>query len=100
MTNLVGLNDAVFQEAMEELRNRSRSRIYQTDFAAWLSDVMHERMYGKMAEISHDVLFGKKPRTLVKSANGTGKTHSAARWVLWWITAFPKDCLLYTSRRG
>lgn len=82
---------AVFDAAVQELTERSKKSLYQRDFAAWLSDVMHERMYDKMAEISHDVLFGPKPRTLVKSANGTGKTHSAARWVLWWITAFPKD---------
>lgn len=67
------LNDDVYNAAVEELRERSKKAIYQRDFAAWLADVMHERMYQKMAEISHDVLFGPKPRTLVKSANGTGK---------------------------
>lgn len=85
------LDSSVFDAALEELREKSKKHIYQRDFAAWLSDVMGERMYGKMAEISEDVLFGNKPRTLVKSANGTGKTHSAARWGLWWITAFSKD---------
>lgn len=81
----------VFDAALEELREKSKKHLYQRDFTAWLSDVLGERMYEKMAEISHDVLFGAKPRTLVKSANGTGKTHSAARWALWWITAFPKE---------
>ena len=85
------LNPAVFDSAMDELRAKSRKALYQRDFAAWLSDVLNERMYDKMAEISEDVLFAPKPRTLVKSANGTGKTHSAARWALWWITAFPKE---------
>ncbi|MDF2506235.1 MAG: hypothetical protein K0Q52_94 [Microbacterium sp.] len=85
------LDTAVFDAAMDEIRQRSKKALYQRDFAAWLSDVLGERMYDKMAEVSDDVLFGKHPRTLVKSANGTGKTHSAARWVMWWVTAFPKE---------
>lgn len=80
-----------YDAALEELREKSKKRLYQRDFAAWLNDVMGERMYEKMAEISHDVLFADKPRTLVKSGNGSGKTHSAARWVLYWITAFDKE---------
>lgn len=85
------LDPAVFDAAMAEIRERSKKSLYQRDFAAWLSDVLGERMYEKMAGISEDVLFGQHPRTLVKSANGTGKTHSAARWALWWITAWPKE---------
>ncbi|UOE45979.1 hypothetical protein [Agromyces larvae] len=85
------LDNTVFDAAIAEIQQRSRKALYQRDFAAWLSDVLGERMYEKMAEISDEVLFGKHPRTLVKSANGTGKTHSAARWALWWITAFPKE---------
>lgn len=85
------LDSTVFDAAIAELQEKSRKSLYQRDFAAWLYDVLGERMYDKMAEISEDVLFGKSPRTLVKSANGTGKTHSAARWVLWWITAFAKE---------
>lgn len=85
------LSPVVFDAALDELREKSKKHLYQRDFAAWLWDVLGERMYEKMAEISEDVLFGPKPRTLVKSANGTGKTHSAARWALWWVTAFPKE---------
>lgn len=85
------LDSRIFDAAMDELAQKSKKALYQRDFEAWLADVLHERMYQKMAEVSHDVLFGKHPRTLVKSANGTGKTHSAARWVMWWVTAFPKE---------
>lgn len=85
------LDPRAFDEAIQELSQKSRKAVYQRDFAAWLADTLGERMYGKMAEISEDVLFSPIPRTLVKSANGTGKTHSAARWALWWITAFPKE---------
>lgn len=89
MTHL--LSPRSFDLAIQEMSEKSRKRIYQTDFAAWLSDVLGERMYEKMAAISDDVLFGRHPRTLVKSSNGSGKTHSAARWALWWITAWPKE---------
>lgn len=88
---MAALNPVAFDAAINELRERSRKALYQRDFAAWLWDVLGERMYEKMAAISEDVLHGASPRTLVKSANGTGKTHSAARWVLNWITAFPKE---------
>ncbi len=82
---------AAFETVMAEIRERSKKRIYQHDFEAWLWDILGERMYGKMAEISHDVLFGEKNKTLVKSANGTGKTHSSARWGAWWVSAFPPE---------
>ncbi|MGO2150883.1 MAG: hypothetical protein ACTH32_06735 [Microbacterium gubbeenense] len=85
------ISPAAFDFAFQEISERSKKSLYQRDFAAWLSDVLGERMYDKMAGISEDVLFGKHPRTLVKSANGSGKTHSAARWALWWCTAFPAD---------
>lgn len=88
------LSASAFDAALQEIEQRSRKALYQRDFEAWLSDVLNERMYGKMLEISNDVLFGKNPRTLVKSSNGSGKTHSAARWVLWWITAHPKETSL------
>ena len=71
MTTL--LSPRSFDLAIQEMSEKSRKRIYQTDFEAWLADTLNERMYAKMAEISHDVLFGRHPRTLVKSANGTGK---------------------------
>lgn len=85
------LHPQVFNEAIAELSRKSQKRLYERDFEAWLWDVLGERMYGKMAEISNDVLFGPKPRTLVKSGNGTSKTFSAARWVLWWVTVHEKD---------
>lgn len=85
------LSPRSFDLAIQELSEKSKKAIYRRDFAAWLHDTLGERMYEKMAEISDDVLFSPIPRTLVKSANGTGKTHSAARWALWWITAWPKE---------
>ncbi|ALJ19501.1 hypothetical protein [Microbacterium sp. No. 7] len=82
------LTPEIFSLVHEEMRQKSQKAIYRRDFAAWLSDVMGERMYGKMAEISEAALFGPKPRTFIKSANGTGKTYNASRWVMWWNTVF------------
>lgn len=88
------LSPGVFDAAMADLREKSKKRIYQRDFAAWLSDVLGERMYSKMGEISDAALLGDKEFTLVKSSNGTGKTHSSARWATWWCVAFePRESL-------
>ena len=85
------LNSAVFDSALDEIAKRSKKALYQRDFAAWQWDMLGERTYEKMQEIGEDVLFGKKPRTLIKSANGTSKTYQAARWSMWWVTAFPPE---------
>ena len=85
------LDGRVFDGAMDEIRERSKKRLYQTDFAAWQWDVLGERTYEKMQQIGNDVLFAEKPRTMVKSANGSAKTFQAARWGMWWCTAFPPE---------
>jgi hypothetical protein len=85
------LQPAAFDAAMDELRHKSRKALYQRDFEAWQFDMLGERTYRKMADIGHDVLFGAKPRTLIKSANGTSKTYQAARWAMWWCTVFPPE---------
>lgn len=88
----------VFDAAIDVWRSRSRKAIYQRDFLAWLSDVCGERMYKKMAEVSEDVLLSPIPQTLVKSANGVGKTYAAARWAAWWVTAFdPRESLVIVT---
>jgi hypothetical protein len=85
------LDPAVFDAAMAEIRERSKKSLYQRDFAAWQWDVLGERTYGKLAEIGDTALFGEKPRTLVKSANGSSKTYQGSRWAMWWVTAFPPE---------
>lgn len=93
--NDISIDARVFDAALEAWRAKSNKAIYQRDFAAWLWDVCGERLYKRMDEISHDVLLGNITQTLIKSANGTGKTHVAARWVAWWVTAFePRDSLV------
>lgn len=85
------ISDAVFDAAMDEIAEKSKKRIYQRDFDAWQWDVLGERTYEKMRGIGHDVLHGRKPRTLIKSANGTSKTFQAARWAMYWCTVWPKE---------
>ena len=85
------LADGVLSAAMAEIRERSKKAIYQRDFPAWQYDILGERTYAKMAEIGQEVLLGRKPRSLIKSANGTAKTFQAARWGMWWCTAFPPE---------
>jgi hypothetical protein len=89
------LDPRVFDGALNELAEKSKKRIYQRDFEAWQADMLGERTYARMVDIGNDVLFSSKPRTMVKSANGTAKTFQAARWGMWWATAFdPEESLV------
>lgn len=98
MSATTSLHPQVFDEAMRELRRKSKNKLYQRDFEAWLWDVLGERMYAKMAEISQSALTTPKMRALIKSANGTGKTYSAGRWAMWWVTAFdPRESLVIAT---
>lgn len=77
------MEERVFDAAIAELRRRSQLAIYQTDFDAWAWDVLGLRNYEKMREITHDCLFAKKERTLIKSGNGTAKSFAQAQMILW-----------------
>ena len=71
--------------AIEEMRKKSRSRIYQTDPEAWLSDVLGKRWWSRQAEIANDVVGSGSGQTftLVRSANGVGKTALGADLMTW-----------------
>jgi len=58
----------------EELEQRSKKRLYQTDPEAWLSDVLDKRWYSRQREIANS--FVANTRTAIKSANGCGKAAS------------------------
>jgi len=83
------LHTSVFDEALREVRRRSKLAIYQTDFDAWAWDVLRMRNYEKIREIAHDSLFGAKERTLTKSGNGVGKSALMSQMVLWAGSVFP-----------
>lgn len=84
------IDDAVFSQALSELRRRSRLTLYQTDFDAWAWDILRLKSYEKMRLITHDALFASKERTLVKSGNGTGKSVEESKMILWAGSVFPE----------
>ena len=82
--------------ALDELRERSRSRIYQTDPQAWLNDVLGKRWYSKQEEIVQDFLVS--PRIAVKSANGCGKSAVVADLITWQVAVSePNETLCIVS---
>ena len=80
----------VFDAAIDELRRRSKLKLYQTDFDAWAWDVLRMRNYKKMREIAWDMLFAPKERTLTKSGNGVGKSALMSQCVLWAGSVWPE----------
>lgn len=71
--------------AFDDIQARSQKRLYQTDPEAWLWDVLGRRWWSKQAEIAHSVVGDGHSQTftLVKSANGTGKTQLGADLMTW-----------------
>ena len=88
MTEVV--HTSVFDEAIGELRRRSKLALYQSDFDAWAWDVLRLRNYEKMRKIAFDMLFASKERTLVKSANGVGKSALVSQLILWAGSVWPE----------
>lgn len=89
------LSDVV-ELAVDDLRERSRKRLYTTDPQAWLSDVLGKRWYSKQEEIVHDFL--TSPRIAVKSANGCGKSAVVADLITWQVAVSdPADTLCIVS---
>lgn len=74
---------------MDEIRVKSQNTLYQTDVIAWMSDVLGHKTYEKMEGIINEACFGKIPRTVVKSSNGTAKSFSMADIICWWVSVFP-----------
>jgi len=79
--------------AMDEIEQKSKKTLYQTDYLAWASDVLGRRYYEKMAQIAEEVALATngKTRTAVKSANGCGKSFLMSDVGTWWVTAFPPE---------
>ena len=74
LTNIVDL-------ALEDLRERSKKRIYQRDPDAWVADVLGKRWYSRQQEIVSGYLGSS--RMAVKSANGCGKSAVVADLITW-----------------
>ena len=73
----------VVAEAMGEMTNRRLQSLYQKDFLSWQADVLGFRTYKKMEGIAEAALFGDVPRTAIKSANGTAKSHTVSSMIAW-----------------
>jgi hypothetical protein len=76
-------------QALEEIRERSKFRLYRTDYTAWKADILGHRTYRKMQDITETALFGDIPRTMIKSANGTAKSFEVADMIAWAASVFP-----------
>jgi len=88
--------DQLMDEAINQMRAKSRLRLYQTDPAAWLWDVLGKRWYSKQSEVVESFLHN--PRTAVKSANGCGKSAVVADLITWTVaTSVPADTLCIVS---
>lgn len=84
-----GSLDGVLDLAMKDIAERSKKRLYQTDFQAWKSDILGYRTYEKMVHVGDTALFGKLSRTAVKSANGTAKSFEMSAMISWAASVFP-----------
>jgi hypothetical protein len=71
---------------MQEWRRKSRNLLYQTDPEAWLWDVLGKKWWSKQREIAWS--FVHNEFTIVKSANGVGKTQLAGDLVSWFVSVF------------
>jgi hypothetical protein len=87
---------SVLEGAMDEMRAKSRLRLYQDDPEAWLFDVLGKRWYSKQAEIVQS--FMTSTRTAVKSANGCGKSAVVSDLIPWIVsTTVPAETLCIIS---
>lgn len=92
--NLVG----VVSESMGEIQNKRLQNLYQKDFIAWQADVLGLRTYKKMEGIANTALFGKIPRTAIKSSNGTSKSYTTSAMIMWTGSVFdPGEALSIVS---
>lgn len=79
--------ESVVQEALEEIRQESKKKIYRRDPEAWYADVLDGRWWSKQKEIAWSFADPAKPQTMtvVKSCNGIGKTAIAGDLATWLI---------------
>jgi hypothetical protein len=85
----VGLLLDLEGDLLSELRKRSTNQLYQRDPEAWLWDVLGKRWWSKQREVAWS--FWGNPKTLVKSANGVGKSQLAGDLGTWFATVHPPE---------
>lgn len=70
----------VAEEALSEIRRKSRAKVHKRDPVAWYWDVLGGKWWSKQEEIAWAVMNPDTPQSmvLVRSCNGIGKTKLAA----------------------
>jgi hypothetical protein len=56
-----------------------------SDPVGWAEEALGERLWSKQVQIAESVV--EHRHTAVRSAHGTGKSHTASRLVAWWVSA-------------
>lgn len=88
--------NSIVDLALEDLRERSKKRVYQSDPAAWVADVLGKRWYSRQEEIVSSYLGSS--RLAVKSANGCGKSAVVADLITWEVAVGdPNETLCIVS---
>lgn len=87
MSSIEAVVSNVFDEAILELRQKSRAVQYRTDPVLWAKDVLGIHLWSKQREVAYSVRDNK--RTAVKSCHNAGKSKLAAILACWWVATHP-----------
>jgi hypothetical protein len=88
--------NSLMDGAIDEMRQKSKLKLYLSDPQAWLSDVLGKRWYSQQEAIVESFL--SSTRTAVKSANGCGKSAVVADLITWLVaTREPRETLCIIS---
>ena len=89
------LKQAILDEVVLDLQDRSKSVEYRHDPVRWAQDVLGVTLWSKQKEVLESIVTNKK--TAVKSCHATGKTFSSAVAVCWWISTRPNSMVRSTA---
>lgn len=88
---------AMLEDAQKEADKRKKSRNYdqyQTDPIGFCEQVLHNHFTDDCKQVIESVR--DNPITIARSANATGKSHSAARVALWFLRSF-RDAKVFVT---
>lgn len=86
MALIPGYLSGLQSDLLAEWQDRSRNLLYQSDPEAWMKDVLDLRIWSKQREMAQSVV--DNVYTMVKSANGPGKSYFGAAIVAWFVSVF------------
>lgn len=85
-------------KAQQIIEDRKRAQVwhkYRSDPLGFITEVLGEKLTDDIIEMVNSVR--DNPVTVARSANGVGKTHSAARIALWYFFCFEDAKIFITS---